>query len=640
MPLRWIDSSLKLKVAAATLVTTVIALSLSYASSARQQSLSERAQMVAHQQAVAQMLASNLSASLVFNDTQSAVTLLKSLTHIPDVRYAYVQTMRGQLFAASKPGVTPLAADQAAFGRSQAQFLGSDLRVSVPVDVDAEHVGELVVVSSLTGLRQGLLRQAEIDGGLFVAAMALSVLVGFWLAGLIIRPVKRLTRAIADVRRSGDFSKRVEGPTRDEVGQLTYEFNALFHQLGDNQEALNHTLSDLIKARDDADAANAAKSRFLANMSHEIRTPLNGVLGMVQVMELDGLPAAQRERLDIIHESGNALLQVLNDVLDFSKIEAGQLELSAADFDLEELVHGVASIFGQNAERKGLAFTCTAQESARGAWFGDALRVRQILLNLINNAIKFTDHGGVALEVSGGELEGLVFVVADSGIGIAESEIPRLFNKFSQLDDSNTRRYGGTGLGLAICRELAQMMGGEITVESAAGKGSRFRVSLPLPRRSVASGKPASPPAPAKAAVGLAGGRARILAAEDNPTNQRVLAALLKTLDVELTIVDDGRQAVEAWRDGAFDLILMDIQMPEMGGVAATLLIRAAEAKTGRAPIPIIALSANAMSHQVDEYLAAGMNAHVAKPIDFAALCAAMQVQLDTTPAKARTSVA
>ena len=273
------------------------------------------------------------------------------------------------------------------------------------------------------------------------------------------------------------------------------------------------------------------------------------------------------------------------------------------------------------AAGKGLILASAMEPSAAGTWFGDPIRVRQILMNLVSNAIKFTERGSITLEAAGSE-SGLSFVVVDTGIGIAESEVSKLFNKFSQVDDSATRRFGGTGLGLAICRELAELMGGEIGVQSLPGAGSRFRVTLPLrkvgePRRSA----PARAAAPAARLDQPEDRPLRVLAAEDNPTNQRVLAALLKSLDVELTLVANGREAVEAWRSTPFDLILMDIQMPEMGGVAASKLIRADEAARRARPIPIIAVSANAMSHQVEEYLEAGMYAHVAKPIDFRALC-------------------
>ena len=378
-----------------------------------------------------------------------------------------------------------------------------------------------------------------------------------------------------------------------------------------------------------AEAANSAKSEFLATMSHEIRTPLNGVLGMVQAMKRDPLPDVQRERLDVVGQSGEALLTILNDILDLSKIEAGKLELEDAEFDLDALAQGIAKIFEPMAQVKDLTFTLNLAPEARGVYRGDPVRVRQVLSNLVSNAVKFTSAGsvdvGVALSAGG-----LVFTVSDTGIGMDPAQAERLFDKFVQADSSTTRRFGGTGLGLAICRELARAMGGEISAEGAVGVGSRFTVVLPLLRvgevGTLAAAATADPADYDERPL-------RILAAEDNAVNQLVLRTLLGQAGLEPVTVANGLEAVEAWQDGAWDLILMDVQMPVMDGVAATREIRAREARTGRAPTPILALTANAMTHQLETYRAAGMDGYVAKPIElsqlFAAIAAALQPQED-----------
>ncbi|HEX2816803.1 MAG TPA: ATP-binding protein, partial [Phenylobacterium sp.] len=530
---RWLDASLRLKVGAVVLATTFMALSLSYALSAWQQSGWERRGAAAQQSAVADMLASNLGASLVFNDPSSASTLLKSVRRIPSVQYAYVLDKDGKLFAASKPGLTTPRTAGGRASRTNVRLEGDMLEVRVPVDVDAERVGELVTVSSLAGLRQALIRQGLATGLLFAIALVVALLAGFWLVGRIIVPVRRLSAAIADARRSGDFSQLVERKSADELGQLTDDFNALFQQLGESDVALKRSVGDLVQARDQAEAANAAKSQFLANMSHEIRTPLNGVLGMVQVMEFGELPEVQREHLHTIRDSGQALLQVLNDVLDFSKIEAGKLELSVSEFSVDALIKTVTATFSPSASQKGLQLGCSVSDDALGAWVGDAARIRQVLMNLVSNAVKFTDAGRVDMDVTRLPA-GLAITVTDTGVGMAEADIPKLFNKFSQVDSSATRRFSGTGLGLAITREIVDLMAGQISVESVLGAGSSFRVVLPLPKLDRAT--PAEPVAAASKAPEASGDRPlRILAAEDNPTNQRVLAALLKTLDAELT---------------------------------------------------------------------------------------------------------
>jgi signal transduction histidine kinase len=375
-----------------------------------------------------------------------------------------------------------------------------------------------------------------------------------------------------------------------------------------------------VQARDRAEAGDRAKSEFIANMSHEIRTPLNGVLGMAQVMEAHDLSPAQRDRLRVMRESGAALLTLLNELLDFAKIEAGKLEIENTPFDLERLVRQVASTFEGLAGTKGLELAVSVAPEAEGAWIGDALRIRQVLSNLVSNAVKFTDRGGVTLTASM-DAHGLRFRVVDTGIGLAAAQIPGLFDKFIQADASTTRRYGGTGLGLSIVRALVELMGGQIVVDSTPGEGACFTVALPLAR---AAGSVVEP-TPSAAVVPWPGASLRILGAEDNSTNQLVLSALLEPLGAEVVLVANGRDAVAAFEAGRFDVVLMDVQMPEMNGLDATRAIRALEAREGRPRAPVIALTANVMGHQLDSYLAAGMDGHIAKPLDVAALYAALE---------------
>ena len=381
----------------------------------------------------------------------------------------------------------------------------------------------------------------------------------------------------------------------------------------------------LVQAKDEAEAANRAKSTFLATMSHEIRTPLNGVLGMAQAMAAEGLPDAQRERLDVIRQSGETLLAILNDVLDLSKIEAGKLELEEAEFDMGELARGAHAAFSAVASKKGLDFKLTVEANAKGVYRGDSTRVRQILYNLVSNALKFTERGEVRVSVE--RTQDIVRItVSDSGIGIARDRLQSLFQKFVQADASTTRRYGGTGLGLSICRELVQLMGGAIAVESVQGRGTTFRVSLPL--EWIEAHQVAATPALQSAdELGLV--ELRVLAAEDNAVNQLVLKTLLGQAGIQPVMVDSGLKAVEAWANDRWDLILMDVQMPEMDGPTAAAEIRAREVAEGRPRTPIIALTANAMAHQIAEYRAVGMDGFVAKPIEVARLFAAIQQVLE-----------
>jgi len=374
-----------------------------------------------------------------------------------------------------------------------------------------------------------------------------------------------------------------------------------------------------------AEAANRAKSNFLATMSHELRTPLNGVLGMVQALTTEKLSPAQHERVKIIRRSSESLLAVLNDLLDLSKIEACALELEIAEFDLEHLVRGVVAAYRPQAEKKGLRFDFEVEDSARGRYDGDSARIRRILYSLADNAVKFTEAGVVTLSVAreGGDL---LFKVRDTGIGIAPEELGHLFEGFYQADAGRTRRYGGAGLGLAICREMTQLMGGAIEAQSVPGEGSTFVARLPLtPTRARPEPGRVEQPAQEPAQPG----EVRVLAAEDNDTNQLVLKTLLSQAGIEPTLVENGRQALEAWENQHWDVILMDIQMPVMDGVAATRAIRQREGETGRARTPIIAVTANAMTHQVAEYRAAGMDGMVPKPIDIVALFQAMEQALE-----------
>jgi signal transduction histidine kinase/AmiR/NasT family two-component response regulator len=369
-----------------------------------------------------------------------------------------------------------------------------------------------------------------------------------------------------------------------------------------------------------ADQANQAKSNFLAAMSHEIRTPLNGVFGMVQAMSADPLPDVQRERLKVIRDCSESLLAMLNDILDLSKIEADKVELESIEFELGPLLESVFAAFEPVAQTQGLQFVLDA-ERGRGRYHGDPIRVRQILFNLCSNALKFTEKGEVRVTAVGARA-GLQLEVKDTGIGIPAEKIGQLFQSFTQVDATTTRRFGGSGLGLAISRRLAELMGGFIEVESELGKGSAFTVRLPIERSGDERGEAEIG---ASATVDSGAWALRVLVAEDNPVNQLVVKTLLGQVGIDIVAVDNGAQALEAWKNHEWDVVLMDVQMPVMDGVAAAREIRMCEAASGRRRTPIVALTANAMSHQVAEYLAAGMDAHVPKPIEVTKLFEVLQ---------------
>ena len=367
----------------------------------------------------------------------------------------------------------------------------------------------------------------------------------------------------------------------------------------------------LVAAREQAEEASRLKSLFLANMSHEIRTPMNGVLGMAAVLDSALDDPAHKRMVRVIRESGELLLGILNDILDLSKIEAGKMTLEEARFLPSELARKVEGLYTLKASEKNISFSVLASAGAEVPRIGDPHRLLQILHNLIGNAMKFTEAGEVTV-VFGGKRHGpLTLEVRDTGIGMTPAQVARIFDDFSQADSSTTRRFGGTGLGMSIVRGLVEAMRGEIAVDSQPGVGTNVRISLPLETVDAAPDLPPTPEAAAARPLDL-----HALAAEDNTINQLVLTAMLARLGVHVTMVDDGQAAVEAWAPGAFDLLLLDISMPVMDGPAAIAAIRALERAAGAARTPALAVTANALKHQVDDYLANGFDGHVSKPID------------------------
>jgi PAS domain S-box-containing protein len=370
---------------------------------------------------------------------------------------------------------------------------------------------------------------------------------------------------------------------------------------------------ELRKARDVAETASRAKSQFLANMSHEIRTPMNGVLGMAELLLGTGLDERQASYAQMIQRSGQSLLAILNDILDFSKIEAGRFELDPVDFDLYELVGDVTELFAERARAKGLKLDFAVDAGVPEVLYGDRVRVNQVLTNLVSNAVKFTTQGSVSIAVQLAQDTKhevlLRFVVTDTGIGVAPSSQDKLFQAFSQADGSMARRFGGTGLGLAISRQLAELMGGGAGMKSAPGAGSSFWFTVRLARSKAGpevTGRYNFVPAPMRKLSG------KVLLAEDNPVNQLLAMTMLRNLGLMATHAADGADAVARWTEGGYDLVLMDCQMPEMDGYAATAEIRAREVHGKRTPI--VALTAHAMPGDRERCLAAGMDDYLTKP--------------------------
>ena len=374
-------------------------------------------------------------------------------------------------------------------------------------------------------------------------------------------------------------------------------------------------------------------------MSHEIRTPMNGVLGMARLLQRSRLSRRQAEQVDTIVQSGEFLLTILNDILDLSKIDAGRMEITAAPTDLDALMGQMIDLWRPRADERGLDLTLYIDRDVPAWVMADALRLRQILFNLIGNALKFTEKGGVAVRVlcvpgDGGLIR---FEVADTGVGIATEDLPLLFARFSQVDASEARRFGGTGLGLAVCKQLAELMGGGVSVASTPGQGSTFSMTAPL------KATDSAPAAQVAASAGLpelnvSGARLDILAVDDNHTNLLVLDHLLAAMGHTVTKASGGPEALERMAGKVYDLVLMDIHMPKMSGVDVLQRLRAAPGPNRSTPL--IALTADALTGDRERYLGLGFSNHVTKPIDVASLVAAMDAAISVPPGAAATATA
>jgi signal transduction histidine kinase/CheY-like chemotaxis protein len=432
-----------------------------------------------------------------------------------------------------------------------------------------------------------------------------------------------LRREVAKLRRVNEVLVRRVEQSMDSHGgafamfeaaiALERQVQARTQELAQALEQLRETNRALEQAKELADAGSRAKSAFLAMMSHEIRTPLNGVIGLAELLGATQLSAEQQDLTQGIERSADMLLALLNDVLDLSKIEAGRMQLDPVACDLRQLLDSVREVFGGVCQQKGLQLRIAVAPAVPAAIVVDVTRLRQVLVNLVGNAVKFTASGEVAVQVAPAGAGAIGFVVSDTGIGIGAEQRARLFEPFVQAEVSMARRFGGTGLGLAISRHLCRLMGGDLTVESELGRGASFRFEVPA----VAVAAPASAPAPRKELPRV---DANVLVVDDNAVNRTVAARMLAKLGCAVVLAEDGADAVAKAAGAAFDLVLMDVQMPGMDGLEATRRMRVGAVTDA----PILALTANALCGDEERCLAAGMNAYLEKPLRIHELAAAV----------------
>lgn len=611
-----------------------------------------RDKMISSLMVQAEMTAQNCSAALVFDSTKDAEKLLSSFQAEQSVANCCIYNAEGKHFA-SYAREAHSEQDRMVLQQEGYRLDARYLTVFKPIMLEGEQIGTVVLRSTLDPLNANFRTNSAIVIGIMIVTSLAGYVLATRMQRIISKPILQLATLAGHVRQKRDYSQRAESFSNDEIGTLIEAFNQMLDEIQTEMDERIKAQKELMKHRDhleeivnertgelkttnrrlelavekanlmakQANEANKAKSEFLANMSHEIRTPMNAIIGFSELLAEENLSEQQMTFLSTVLNSSRNLLQLINDILDFSKIEAGKLQTEIIECNFEQFVGDVDSFLGPIAREKGLNFQILRCSDLPAVIYTDPIRLRQCLVNLTGNAIKFTSQGHVYINISterGVDKDYVRFDVEDTGIGIPEDKQDSIFEAFTQADGSTTRKFGGTGLGLTITKQLVELLGGSIRVESTMDKGSVFTILLPagvnldqvktvdpyaamdeLIRGQEAGEQPAS----------LAG--ARILVAEDAAANQKLITVLLERMGLAVTIVENGKDAIEAVEKESFDLIFMDMMMPVMNGYTATKKLRSAGCA-----LPIIALTANAMKGDDQKCYEAGCNEYITKPID------------------------